>query len=120
MSYAEHERNTLNEIVQNRSLKSNEETINNLVSHVYAVAEAYPQLKADLIYNNLVEKLTDLNAQTKFAKLVYNDAITKFNRLVKMFPSNFVASMFKHEEKDYLTVEEHKKQMPDFDSIRNR
>ena len=37
-----------------------------------------------------------------------------------MFPSNFVASMFKHEEKDYLTVEEHKKQMPDFDSIRNR
>lgn len=120
VSYAEHERNTLNEIVQNRSLKSNEETINNLVSHVYAVAEAYPQLKADIIYNNLVEKLTDLNAQTKFAKLVYNDAITKFNRLVKRFPSNFVASMFKHEEKDYLTVEEHKKQMPDFDSIRNR
>ncbi|EJP20041.1 LemA family protein [Peptostreptococcaceae bacterium AS15] len=119
VSYAEHERNTLNEIVRNRGLKSNEETINNLVANVYAVAEAYPELKADTIYNNLVEKLTELNAQTKFAKLVYNDAITKFNRLVKMFPSSFVASMFKHEEKEYLTVDAQKKQMPNFDSIRD-
>jgi hypothetical protein len=119
VSYAEHERSTLNEIVRNRGLKSNEETINNLVANVYAVAESYPELKADTIYNNLVEKLTELNAQTKFSKLVYNDAITKFNRLVKMFPSSFVAGMFKHEEKEYLAVEEQKKQMPDFNRIRN-
>lgn len=119
VSYAEHERSTLNEIVRNRGLKSNEETINNLVANVYAVAESYPELKADTIYNNLVEKLTELNAQTKFSKLVYNDAVTKFNRLVKMFPSSFVAGMFKHEEKEYLAVEEQKKQMPDFNCIRN-
>ena len=119
VSYAEHERSTLNEIVRNRGLKSNEETINNLVANVYAVAESYPELKADTIYNNLVEKLTEINAQTKFSKLVYNDAITKFNRLVKMFPSSFVAGMFKHEEKEYLAVEEQKKQMPDFNRIRN-
>ena len=119
VSYAEHERSTLNEIVKNRGLKSNEETINNLVANVYAVAESYPELKADTIYNNLVEKLTELNAQTKFSKLVYNDAVTKFNRLVKMFPSSFVAGMFKHEEKEYLAVEEQKKQMPDFNRIRN-
>ena len=112
VSYAEHERSTLNEIVRNRGLKSNEETINNLVANVYAVAESYPELKADTIYNNLVEKLTELNAQTKFSKLVYNDA-------VKMFPSSFVAGMFKHEEKEYLAVEEQKKQMPDFNRIRN-
>ena len=93
VSYAEHERSTLNEIVRNRGLKSNEETINNLVANVYAVAESYPELKADTIYNNLVEKLTELNAQTKFSKLVYNDAVTKFNRLVKMFPSSFVAGI---------------------------
>jgi possible membrane protein lemA len=119
VSYAEHERSTLNEIVRNRGLKSNEETINNLVANVYAVAESYPELKADTIYNNLIEKLTELNAQTKFSKLVYNDAVTKFNRLVKMFPSSFVAGMFKHEEKEYLAVEEQKKQMPDFNRIRN-
>ena len=119
VSYAEHERSTLNEIVRNRGLKSNEETINNLVANVYTVAESYPELKADTIYNNLVEKLTELNAQTKFSKLVYNDAVTKFNRLVKMFPSSFVAGMFKHEEKEYLAVEEQKKQMPDFNRIRN-
>ena len=119
VSYAEHERSTLNEIVRNRGLKSNEETINKLVANVYAVAESYPELKADTIYNNLVEKLTELNAQTKFSKLVYNDAVTKFNRLVKMFPSSFVAGMFKHEEKEYLAVEEQKKQMPDFNRIRN-
>jgi possible membrane protein lemA len=119
VSYAEHERGTLNEIVQNRGLKSNEDSINKLVANVYAVAESYPELKADTIYNNLVEKLTELNAQTKFSKLVYNDAITKFNRLVKMFPSSFVASMFNHEEKEYLTVEEQKKQMPDFNGIRD-
>ena len=119
VSYAEHERSTLNEIVKNRGLKSNEETINNLVANVYAVAESYPELKADTIYNNLVEKFTELNAQTKFSKLVYNDAVTKFNRLVKMFPSSFVAGMFKHEEKEYLAVEEQKKQMPDFNRIRN-
>ena len=118
VSYAEHERSTLNEIVRNRGLKSNEETINNLVANVYAVAESYPELKADTIYNNLVEKLTELNAQTKFSKLVYNDAVTKFNRLVKMFPSSFVAGMFKHEEKEYLAVEEQKKQMPDFNCLR--
>lgn len=119
VSYAEHERSTLNEIVRNRGLKSNEETINKLVANVYAVAESYPELKADTIYNNLVEKLTELNAQTKFSKLVYNDAVTKFNRLVKMFPSSFVAGIFKHEEKEYLAVEEQKKQMPDFNRIRN-
>lgn len=89
--------------------------MNNLLANVNAIAEAYPQLKADSMYNNLVDNLKDLNMQTKTSKLVYNDTVTKYNRLVQMIPSNFVAMMFSHTMKEYLTVEPMKKDMPHFE-----
>ena len=48
--------------------------------------------------------------------MVYNDTATKMNRMVRQWPSSFVASMLNFKEKAYLTVDEEKKQhYPDFD-----
>lgn len=113
-AYAQHEKSTLTDIVDKRN-KITESEMNNLLANVNAIAEAYPQLKADSMYNNLVDNLKDLNMQTKTSKLVYNDTVTKYNRLVQMIPSNFVAMMFSHTMKEYLTVEPMKKDMPHFE-----
>ena len=59
-----------------------------------AVAENYPNLKADQSFNNLQAELSDTENKISYSRQFYNDTVTMYNTKLETFPSNLVASMF--------------------------
>lgn len=114
--YAKHETETLGKVVElrnaaesarniNEEMKINVE-INQALSRLIALAEAYPNLKADTSFLRLQDALNDTEGKISIARQVYNDCVTKLNKAIKMFPGNIVAGMFGFDEKQYLETSE--------------
>lgn len=122
-SYSQHEHDVLIETIQARRMSATPATpeaieqqdaaMNSVFSRLLAVAEAYPDLKANTLYQETMRSLNDYEAQVRRSRSVYNDTVTKWNRLVKQFPSNLVANMLGHHERDYLEEDPAKADMPD-------
>ena len=74
-----------------------------------AIGEAYPELKANELFINAQNGVNQYEENVRMSRMVYNDTATKMNRMVRMWPSSFVASMLNFREKEYLTVDEAKK-----------
>jgi len=68
------------------------------------VAEQYPNLKADAIFMSLKVELTETENRISFARQFYNDSVLQYNNLVQMFPSNWVAGMFKFVKEVFFEV----------------
>ena len=79
------------------------------------MAESYPELKASSLYTKTMDSINDYENKVRMSRMVYNDSVTKLNRDVKMFPSSLVASMLNVHPREYLTVDENKKDMPDLE-----
>jgi LemA protein len=100
--YASHERETFDELARLRSSgqaqtnvaqRSQTETaITAAIGRVFAVAEAYPELKASANFQSLQKDLADVEDQIQFARRYYNGAVRDFNVMIEQFPSNFVAN----------------------------
>jgi LemA protein len=65
-----------------------------VMGRLFAVAEAYPDLKANANMMQLSEELTTTENKVSFARQAYNDAVTFFNNKRETFPTNFIANMF--------------------------
>ena len=78
-----------------------------------AVAEQYPDLKANTMYIETMQGVKQYEENVRLARMTYNDTVTKFNRVVRQFPTSLVAGMLGFPVKDYLQTEEAKKDMPD-------
>ena len=112
--YATHESGTLEKITSLRasigSARTPQQTmeLNNemgqAISRLLVAVEAYPELKANANFLDLQGQLTALENQIGMARQFYNDTVTKFNRLAKMFPSSMVANMFHYQPKAYYAV----------------
>ena len=63
--------------------------------------EAYPQLKADQLVADLIYNLEGTENRVAVARMNYNDAVAKYNGVVRTFPTNFIAGMFGFSQKDY-------------------
>ena len=61
---------------------------------IMAVSENYPDLKANQNFNGLQQDLKDTENKISYARQFYNDAVTRYNRNLMVFPSNIIASMF--------------------------
>ena len=61
---------------------------------MFALSEAYPDLKANQNMMQLTEELTSTENKISFARQAYNDAVTVYNTKRELFPSNIVANMF--------------------------
>ena len=61
---------------------------------IMAVAENYPNLKADQSFNNLQAELSDTENKISYSRQFYNDTVTIYNTKLETFPSNLVAGMF--------------------------
>ncbi len=61
---------------------------------LFAVAENYPQLKANENFLKLQEDLTDTENKIAFSREFYNDTVMKYNNAIQMFPANLLAGMF--------------------------
>lgn len=112
--YAKHEKDTLKEVVEARnalnSAKSVEEEIeaNNQVTgalnRLFALSEAYPELKANTNFLNLQNDLKDIEEKISYARQFYNDIVLTYNNKIEMFPSNVIANMFKFEKSKFFEI----------------
>jgi len=121
-SYNEHEYNTLKDVIAARSniganssakdAQAQEDLLTSVVSKISAVAEQYPQLKADSMYNKTMDSVNTYENQVRLSRMTYNDTVTRYNRLTRQIPDSIVASLFHFTEKEYLKEDTAKKDMP--------
>lgn len=118
--YAKHEKDTLKEIVNlrnsidydnlsdNDKLKKNTEISKN-ISKIMALAEAYPDLKANENFKDLSNQLTKIEDEIAQSRKYYNAVVRDFNNKVEMIPSNIVAKMMNYTSKQMFITEEQEK-----------
>ena len=112
--YAAHERETLEKVIQARNMAVNasnldermagENMLTGALKSLFAVAEQYPDLKANQNFLALQEELTSTENKVAFARQFYNDRVLAYNNQRETFPSNIVAGMFNFESKPYFEV----------------
>lgn len=103
--YTKHEKETLEEVVKARNtyttattteqqLKADSE-LEKGISKLFALAEQYPDLKANENFISLQTELTSTEDKIQYARQFYNDEVMKYNNKIEMFPSNLIANLFK-------------------------
>lgn len=120
--YSKHEAEVLEGVTEKRAsigrsssveqIEHAEREFNGVLGRLIAVSESYPDLKASQVYQSTMGSINKFEDNVRNARMIYNDVVTKFNRLIKMFPSSIVAGLFKFEEKPYFEATETKKDMP--------
>ena len=123
--YAKHESETLINVINARrqsQVTTAEEAsqqqgeLSQVLGKLIAIGEAYPDLKASDLYGKTMDSVNSYEENVRLSRMVYNDTATKMTRMVRQWPSSFVASMLNFREKAYLTVDEEKKNSyPDLD-----
>ena len=102
--YTKHEKETLEAVINARNkavsaqgveeeMKANGE-LSGALSKLFALAESYPDLKANTNFMDLQNNLKDTEDKISYARQFYNDAVLKYKNKLEVFPSNIVASMF--------------------------
>jgi LemA protein len=101
--YATHERTTFDELARLRSAgqgqsdpaarAQTEQAISAAIGRILAVAEAYPELKANANFQSLQGELSNIEDQIQLARRYYNGAVRDFNVMIEQFPSNLIAGM---------------------------
>ena len=114
--YAAHEKETFENVVKARqagidasSIKEQgqaENMITGALRQLFALSEAYPDLKANTNFLALQEELASTENKIGFARQYYNDAVQTFNTRQQMFPANMVARMMGFEPSDFFELEE--------------
>jgi LemA protein len=112
--YMQHERQTLEAVTQARNLAQQLSTagagarakaegeLSSALSRLLAVAENYPDLKANQNFLALQEELTSTENKISFSRQFYNDSVLRFNNKTQMFPSNIIAGMFNFKASEFF------------------
>jgi LemA protein len=118
--YAAHEREVLEKVTQARSMVQSAQSIEqrqqaenqltNTLRSLFAVAEAYPQLKANDNFRDLQQQLSELAEKIAFARQFYNDTTMKYNTTIQSFPTNLLAGMFGFQALPYFEVDDVQRQ----------
>jgi len=128
--YMAHERETLEAVIQARNgavnqlkktaadptdpdavakLNEAEQGLSGALGRLFALSEAYPDLKANENMMQLTEELTSTENKIAFARQAYNDSVMSYNILRESFPNNFVASTFNFQPAQLLEIEDEAK-----------
>ena len=120
--YAAHERETLDSVVQARNQAVSatgpaqqaqaENVLTGALRQLFAVAEAYPDLKANQNFLQLQEELTSTEDRIAYSRQFYNDSVVKYNSKIQSIPSNIIAGMFNFHEREYFEGEEEARTVP--------
>lgn len=121
--YAAHESATLENVVKARQQAINvgdnvknraeaENALSGTLKSLFAVAENYPDLKANQNFMQLQEELTSTENKISFARQFYNDAVMAYNNKKEMFPSSIIAGIFNFEHRDFFEIAEAEKAVP--------
>jgi len=88
-----------------------ENMLTGALKSLFAVAENYPDLKANQNVSQLQEELTSTENKISFARQLYNDVVMAFNNKVQTFPSNIIAGAFSFSAREYFEVPEEEKEV---------
>jgi LemA protein len=114
--YAAHERGTLEAVIQARNMAmaasgphdqaEAENMITGALKSVFALSEAYPDLKANTNFLSLQEELSGTEGRIAYARQYYNDSVVRYNTKIQSFPANAVASRFRFAEREYFEADD--------------
>jgi LemA protein len=114
--YAAHERGTLDAVITARSRAMSatgpagaaaaEAGLSGTLKSLFALGEAYPDLKANQNFLGLQEELSSTESKIAYARQYYNDEVRAYNTKVQSFPTNLIANQFKFKEREYYEAEE--------------
>jgi LemA protein len=126
-AYLAHERGTLEAVIQARNaavkglddakrnpgdpdameqLAATQNGLNQSLGRLFALSEAYPDLKANQTMMQLSEELTSTENRVAFARQAYNDAVMTYNNRCEVFPASFIASSFSFMQAQPLHIED--------------
>jgi len=112
--YASHEKDTLENVIKARNeylagstpedkMKANGE-LTQMVNKLFALAESYPELKANENFKDLQATLKETEDKISYARQFYNDVVMNYNNKIEMFPTNLVAGMFSFKKSAYFNA----------------
>jgi len=113
--YAAHERGTFEQVTAARANAINaqgpeqtaaaENQLTGALKSLFAVAEAYPDLKANQNFLQLQEELTATEDKVAYARQFYNDSVLTYNTKIQQFPTVILAGMFNFDKRDFFDAE---------------
>lgn len=120
--YSDEEYNTLMDVIKARQgvspntpapkVDEQEGMLATATNRLMAVAEAYPDLKSNTLYLKTMDNVSTYENNVRTSRMVYNDTVTKYNRLVRSLPGSLVASSLGFAPREYLQDDPSKANMP--------
>lgn len=120
--YSDQEYNTIMDTIRARQginpkssaqqVEQQENMIQQGLGRVNALAEAYPDLKSNTLYLKTMEEVKNYENNVRMSRMVYNDTVTKYNRLVRSLPGSMLAGSLGFAPRDYLQDDASKAAMP--------
>jgi LemA protein len=122
--YAAHERGTLEGVVEARNAAIQakaagpeqqaqaENVLTGALKSLFALAEAYPDLKANQNFLALQEELTSTEDRIAYSRQFYNDSVMKYDNKIQSIPSNLIAGMFGFTSREYFKADEGATEVP--------
>lgn len=113
--YASHERSLFEKVTEARSMAMRvsapaekakaENILSETLKSLFAVAEAYPELKANANFMQLQSQLKELEDSIEYARRYYNAVVRDYNIMIESFPSNIIASQFRFTKEEFFELE---------------
>ena len=120
--YATHEKGVFEEVTRARSAAIGAKTpqehgqaenmLTGALKHLFAVAEAYPQLRASENFRELQMELSDTENKIQAARRFYNSTVMDLNTSVEQFPTNMIAGMFGFKKEEFFDLENESEREP--------
>lgn len=114
--YAAHESETFEAVTRARAMgiearsvpeqAEAEGLLTQALRQIFAVAEAYPQLKANENFLVLQEQLSSTEGRIAFSRQFYNDTVLRLNNMIQVFPNVIVAGAFRFKQREYFEIDE--------------
>ncbi len=112
--YSRHEQQLFENIVDTRSKSiqaglipeklTTENQLTGMIKHLFAIAESYPELKANQNFLELQRQLVEIEDQLQYARRYYNGTVRDYNIQIESFPSNLAAKTFGFKKEDYFEL----------------
>jgi len=118
--YAKHEKTTLTDITKYRGMlmqgaPEERASANNMLTQalgkLFAVAENYPQLRANENFLKLQDELAGTENKISYVRTAYNDSVLEYSNSIQMFPGSIVAGIFGFKQKAYLETPGHEREV---------
>jgi LemA protein len=122
-AYAAHEKTTLEAVINARNAAiaapatpagqaAADNQITGALRQLFALGEAYPDLKANQNFLALQEELTATEGRVAYARQFYNDSVLGYNNKLQAFPTVIIANMFKFDKREYFETDEAAREVP--------